>query len=112
MSLAKIIWGVSALAAVILAFVNLGGHDAMILAILGLLSGFFLDHDHRRGVIIAAIFLMMGGAGSLGSIPGIGEHLTAILTSLGAVFGAASVMAILKTLVERLLKSNKASATS
>jgi MFS family permease len=112
MSLAKIIWGISALAAVGLAFTNIGGYDAMVLAILGLLSGFFLDHDHRRGVIIAAIFLMMGGSGSLGSIPGIGEYLTAILTSLGAVFGAASVMAILKTLIERLLLSNKAASTS
>jgi len=109
MSLAKIIWAVSALAAVVLAFIATG-YDAAILAILGLASGWFLDHEHRRGVIIAAIFLMMGGAGSLGGIPGIGEHLTAILGSLGAVFGAASVMAIVRTLVERLLKSNAASS--
>ena len=33
---------------------------------LGLLSGGFLDHDHRRGVIITAIFLMLGGASALG----------------------------------------------
>lgn len=112
MSLAKIIWAVSALAAIVLAFVNLAGHDAMILAILGLASGFFLDHDHRRGVIIAAIFLMLGGANALNGIIGVGEHLGAILGSLGAVFSAAAVMAIVKTLVERLLKSNSASATS
>lgn len=110
MSLAKIIWAVSALAALVLAFVNTG-QDGMILAILGLASGFFLDHDHRRGVIIAAIFLMMGGAGALNSIMVVGEHLGAILGSLGAVFSAASVMAIVKTLLERLLKSNSASAT-
>ena len=110
MSLAKIIWAVSALAALVLAFVNTG-QDGMILAILGLASGFFLDHDHRRGVIIAAIFLMMGGAGALNGIMVIGEHLGAILGSLGAVFSAASVMAIVKTLLERLLKSNSASAT-
>ncbi len=110
MSLAKIIWAVSALAALVLAFVNTG-QDGMILAILGLASGFFLDHDHRRGVIIAAVFLMMGGAGALNSIMVVGEHLGAILGSLGAVFSAASVMAIVKTLLERLLKSNSASAT-
>ncbi len=107
MSLAKIIWLVSALAAILFAFVNTG-YDATILAILGLASGWFLDHDHRRGVIIAAIFLMMGGANSLGGFVGIGNHLAAILTSLGAVFGAASVMAIVRTLGERLLKSNTA----
>jgi len=54
---------------------------------------------------------MMGGAGALGGIEGIGETLTKILTSLGAVFGAASVMAIVRTLCERILKSNAASAT-
>lgn len=112
MSLAKIIWAISALAAVIFAFVNGFELEGTILAILGLLSGWFLDHDHRRGVIIAAIFLMMGGSGALGSIPGIGAHLTAILSSLGAIFGAASVMAIVRTLVERILKSNAASSTS
>jgi len=111
MSLAKIIWAVSALAAVIFAFVNGFELEGAILAILGLLSGWFLDHDHRRGVIIAAIFLMMGGAGSLSGIPGIGGYLTAILGSLGAVFGAASVMAIVRTLCERILKSNAAAAT-
>ena len=110
MSLAKIIWAVSALAALVLAFVSTG-HNGMILAILGLASGFFLDHDHRRGVIIAAVFLMVGGAGALNSIMVVGEHLGAILGSLGAVFSAASVMAIVKTLLERLLKSNSASAT-
>jgi hypothetical protein len=111
MSLAKIIWAVSALAALVLAFVSTG-HNGMILAILGLASGFFLDHDHRRGVIIAAIFLMLGGANALNGIIGIGDHLGAILGSLGAVFSAAAVMAILKTLIERLFLSNKASATS
>lgn len=110
MSIAKIVWGVSALAAVVLAFVNTG-FDGTILALLGLASGWFLDHEHRRGVIIAAIFLMMGGAGALGGIEAIGGTLTKILTSLGAVFGAASVMAIVRTLCERLLKSNAASAT-
>ncbi len=108
MSIARIIWALSALAAVVFAFMNTG-YDAAILAILGLVSGWFLDHDHRRGVIIAAIFLMAGGAGALGAIPAVGAHLTAILGSLGAVFSAASVMAIVRTLCERLLKG---SATS
>lgn len=102
MSIAKIIWLVSALAAIALSFVNTG-HDAAILAVLGLLSGWFLDMDHRRGVIIAAVFLMVGGAGSLNGLPAIGEHLGAILVGFGAVFSGASVMAIVRTLVERIM---------
>ena len=99
----------SALAAIVFAFVNGFELEGTILAVLGLLSGWFLDHDHRRGVIIAAIFLMLGGASALGGIVGIGSYLTAILTSLGVVFGGASVMAIVRTLGERLL-SKSASA--
>lgn len=102
LSIAKIIWLVSALAAIALSFVNTG-HDAAILAVLGLLSGWFLDLEHRRGVIIAAIFLMVGGAASLNGIPAVGTHLGAILGSLGAVFSGASVMAIVRTLVERIM---------
>ncbi len=108
MSLAKIIWAISALAAIVLAFINIGTYDGMILAILGLLSGWFLDHDHRRGVIIAAIFLTMGGANALAAIPALGGYLTAILTALGSVFAAAAVTAIIRTLCERILQPSKA----
>lgn len=110
MLIARIIWAVSAAAAVILSFISADSfaHGGAILAVLGLLSGWFLDSEHRRGVIIAAIFLMMaGGHGALGAIPGVGGYLTSILGSLGAVFAAASVMAIVRTLVERIAKANK-----
>ena len=109
MSIARIVWLVSALAAVVLAFVSGDqfAHGGAVLAVLGLASGWFLDNEHRRGVIIAAIFLgMSGGAGALGSIPGVGEHLDKILGSLGAVFAAAAVMAIVRTMVERIMKAN------
>lgn len=110
MSIAKIVWLVSVLAAIIFAFVSGFEFEGTILAILGLLSGWFLDHDHRRGVIIAAIFLMVGGASALGSIVGIGDYLTAILNALGAVFGGASVMAIVRTLVERIFGKSASTA--
>lgn len=108
MSIAKIVWLVSALAAIALSFMNTG-YDAAILAILGLASGWFLDLEHRRGVIIAAIFLMVGGAASLNGIPAMGVHLEAILVSLGAVFSGASVMAIVRTLVERVMPAKASS---
>jgi len=105
MSIARIVWAVSALAAIVLAFVNTG-HDAAILAVLGLVSGWFLDSEHRRGVIIAAIFLSaaVGGAAAVNGIPAVGEYVGDIMGSLGAVFAAASIMAIGRTLVERIMK--------
>ncbi|MCW5723501.1 MAG: hypothetical protein KIS81_00920 [Maricaulaceae bacterium] len=101
MSLAKIIWAVAILAAIIFAFVQFE-FAGLILIILGLAGGFFVSADHRRGVLIAAIFLMAGGSGALGGIPEIGQYLTAILGSYGSVLAAASVMVIIMVTVERL----------
>lgn len=101
MSLAKIIWAVAVLAAIVFAFVTFE-YAGLILVILGLASGWFVSLEHRRGVLIAAIFLIAGGAGALGPIPELGQYLTAILSSYGVVLAAASVMIIIKTTVERL----------
>ncbi|WP_300542915.1 hypothetical protein [Maricaulis sp.] len=103
MSLDKIVWAVAALAAIVLAFVSNFEWAGLILALLGLASGFFIKGDHRRAVILAAIFLVAGGAGALGSIPAVGEYLTAIFTNYGAVLSAASLMVIVMATAERMI---------
>ncbi|MBL4617678.1 MAG: hypothetical protein JKY46_08260 [Robiginitomaculum sp.] len=103
MSIAKILWIVSFLAAVVFSFVSGFAYAGALLAILGLVSGWFVDADHRRGLIIAAIFLLIaGGASAWGEIPAIGEYLTKIFGNYAAVLAAASLTAILKTTFERL----------
>ena len=102
MSIARIIWAVSLLAAIVLAFVNTG-YDGAIIAILGLISGWFVQTEHRLGLLIAAAFLYVGGAASLGGIPSIGTHLTAILGSITALMGAAGVLCIVRRICERVL---------
>lgn len=101
MSIAKIVWAVSILAAIVLAFVTFE-YGGAILAVLGLASGFFVSADHRRGVLIAAIFLLVG-ASALEAIPVVGEFATAILGSYAAVLAAASVMVIAMVTFERLM---------
>ncbi len=102
MSIARIIWIVSLLAAIIFAFVNMS-QAGMILAILGLISGFFVDHENRTGLIVAAIFLSMaGGAHAWNAIPGIGDYLGKIFGSYATVLSAAALMTISRTTVERL----------
>ena len=102
MSTAKLVWIVGALAAIIFAFVSFD-YEAVILTLLGLAGGFFVDKEHRSGLIIAAIFLSMSaGSGALGDLPMIGSYCTAILTSYGALLAAASVMSIARTTVSRL----------
>ena len=101
MSIARIIWIVSLLAAVILAFVDLA-QAGMILAVLGLISGWFVDHEHRSGLIIAAVFLALGGAAAWKAIPGAGPYLADIFASYSGVLSAAALTAICRTTVERL----------
>ena len=102
MSIARIIWCVSLLGAVVLAFADMEMGGA-ILAVLGLASGFFVDHEHRSGLIIAAVFLAMaGGAAAWNAIPGIGPIVSDIMGSYSGVLSAAALMAILRTTVERL----------
>lgn len=105
MSIARILWLVGLLAALIFAFVGSDqfAHGAAIIAILGLMAGWFTSDEHRMGLILAAIFLMAGGSSALGAIPGAGAHLNAILGSIGGLLSAASVMAVLRRIVERVL---------
>ncbi|MCC5996122.1 MAG: hypothetical protein JJU18_07115 [Oceanicaulis sp.] len=101
MSIAKIVWAVSILAAIVLAFVTFE-YAGAILAVLGLASGYFVSADHRRGLLVATVFLLLGSE-ALGAIPVLGEHLTAILTSYSHLLAAASVMVIVVVTVQRLL---------
>jgi hypothetical protein len=103
MSLDKIIWAVALLAAIVFAFIPDFAYTALILCLLGLASGFFVKGDHRKSLIIAAIFLIGGGSMALGSIPAAGEYLNAIFANYGAVLGAASIMVIVMATVERLI---------
>ena len=79
MSLDKIIWAIAAIVAILFAFIAFE-MEALILAIVGLVSGYFIKGDHRRGVILAAVFL-----------------------SYGAVLSAASLMVIVMATAERLV---------
>ncbi|MBL4854642.1 MAG: hypothetical protein JKY25_10445 [Robiginitomaculum sp.] len=104
MSIARIIWIVSLLAAVIFAFVSGFAYEGAILAVLGIISGWFVDKEHRLGLLIAAIFMTGAGATAWGGIPApIGGHLTAVLGSIGAVLAAAGVTAVLRRLLERVV---------
>lgn len=100
MSTAKIVWIVGVIAAIILAFVNTG-YDGLIIAVLGIAGGFFVEKDHRLGLIVAAIFLA-AGSGAWGAIPSVGAYLSDIWHSYGGLLAAAALMAVARTTFERL----------
>lgn len=101
MSLEKIIWAVAFLAAIVFAFVSFE-YAALILAVLGLASGWFVKGDHRKSLLMGAIFLHVGHA-ALGGVPAVGEYLTAIFSNYGAVLNAAGLLVIVMATVERLM---------
>ena len=84
------------LIAIIAAFVALGGmNTALILVVLGLISGISMEKDNYVPAAATAIALPIIGA-ALGMIPSIGAQLTAITANLQlAIAGAlASALAI------------------
>lgn len=75
---------------------------ALILAIAGLALGYYVASENRGQLLLLAVFLAAGGDGALGSIPAVGDYLTAILSSAGAALAAASVTALVLITYERI----------
>ena len=100
MDLAKIIRLVAVAFAVIAGVVAIP-ESAMIIAILGLVGGYFVEEDRRVPFMVATLTLALVH-GALGSILVIGPYLTDILGSLSALFSAASCTVIVMAIIERL----------
>ena len=84
------------LIAIVAAFVALGGmNTALILVVLGLISGISMEKDNYVPAAATAIALPIIGA-ALGTIPSIGAQLTAITANLqlGVAGALASALAI------------------
>jgi len=73
---------------------------AVIIAVVGLVLGYFIDTADRLQYLVGTIALVTV-AGALGSIPGIGMYLTAILTNLGAVMSAGAITVIAFIIYEK-----------
>ena len=100
MDLAKIIRLVAVLFAVVAGFVAIP-QAAVIIAVLGIVVGYFIEEDRRVPFMVATLTLALAH-GSLGVIPMVGIYLTDILGSLSALFNAAACTVIVVTIIERL----------
>ena len=95
----RIVNVVAVLAVALIPGIPMGG---LILAIAGLVLGYYVASDNRVSLILIAVFLGAGGDGALGSIPAIGDYLTSILSSAGAALAAAAVTVFALVTYERL----------
>jgi len=100
MDLAKIIRLVAVLFAVVAGLVAIP-QSAVIIAVLGLVAGYFVEEERRLPFLVATLTLAMV-AGALGSIPFVGAYLTDILESLSSLFNAAACTVIVVTIIDRV----------
>jgi len=100
MSIGKIVHIVGLVFAIIAAMVTIP-QTALVLAIVGLVGGYYVGTEDRIMFLVSTVALVTI-ATTLAGIPTVGMYLTAILTNLGALFGAAAVTVILLTTYEKV----------
>jgi hypothetical protein len=101
MDLAKIVRLVAVLFAVVAGLVTIP-QSAVIIVVLGLAGGWFVEEDRRGPYMLMTLTLALVH-GALGPLPwGIGGYLTDILGSLSALLNAGACMVIVMAIVERL----------
>ena len=100
MDVAKIVRIVAVLFAVVAGLVAIP-QAAAIIAVLGLVGGYFVEEDRRLNFMVMTLTLAVIH-GALGAIPVAGAYLTDILESLSALFNAAACTVIVMAIVDRL----------
>ena len=101
MDVPKIVKLVAVLFAVVAGLVAIP-QSAVIIALLGVVAGYFIEEDRRMNFMVMALTLALAH-GALGSLPwGIGGYLTDILGSVSALFNASACTVIVMTVVDRL----------
>ncbi len=75
--------------------------EAIIIAVLGLVGGFFVEEDRRVPYMVLALTLSLVH-GALDPIPGVGNYLTDILASLSALINAGACTVIVMQIYDRV----------
>ena len=92
MDTGKIVRLVAVLAAVVAGLVTIP-QSALIIAVLGLVAGYFIEQERVTYLLVATLVLNVAN-GALGPIPFVGEYLTDIFGSLSSLFNAGALTAI------------------
>jgi hypothetical protein len=100
MDLSKIVRLVAVLFAVVAGLVTIP-QAAVIIAVLGLVGGWFVPEDRRVPYMVLALTLALAH-GALAPIPAIGGYLTDILASVSSLINAGACTVIVMQIVDRL----------
>jgi hypothetical protein len=99
MGVGKIIQLVGVLIAVVAGVMGGFVYSALLVALLGLVGGWFIEKDDRQRFLVATIALL-AVQGALGGIPEVGGFISGALGGLAALFSAAAVTVIVVGTVE------------
>ena len=75
---------------------------AIAFVILGLVAGWSIAKEDHVRVLVTALVLA-AASNALGSLPTVGEHLTAILGNVGAIVAASAIAIIAKNIWARIM---------
>ena len=92
MDASKIIRLVAVLVAILAVFVDIPS-SAAVIAVLGLVGGYYVEEDRATAFLVTALALGVVN-GALGDVWVIGAHLSAILGSLSSLLNAAACTVI------------------
>ncbi len=92
MDAGKIVRLVAVIVAVVAGLVTIPS-SGLIIAVLGLVVGYFIQDDRVVYVLVAALVLNVA-SGGLGPIPVVGDYLTGIFESLSSLFNAGALTVI------------------
>lgn len=99
MDAGKIIKLVGVLVALVAGVIGGFAYSAVVIAVLGLVGGYFIEKDDRMRFLVATVALI-AVQGTLDSINVVGPYLTGALGGLAALFSAAAVTAIAMGTIE------------
>ena len=92
MDASKIIRLVAVLVAILAAFVTIP-EEAAIIAVLGLVGGYYIEEDRATAFLVTALALGVVN-GALGSVWGIGPYISDVLGSVSSLLNAAACTVI------------------
>ena len=99
MGVGKIVQLVGVLVALVAGVMGGFAYSALVIALLGVAGGWFIEKDDRQRFLVATIALI-AVQGALGVIPEVGGYISGALGGLAALFSAAAVTVIVVGTVE------------
>jgi hypothetical protein len=100
MNLSKIVRLIGVIVAIVAGLVTIPQAE-VIIAVIGLVGGYFIEEDRRVPFMVMTLTLALA-YGALSPIPGVGIYLTSILGSVSALLNAAACTVIVMQIVDRV----------